>query len=718
MTQKAKIFCLIGLCSMIALGMTDAIAANETNVAKAKPTVTAVPVNRIKAISAKIDELVEAKIASAGQSPNPDASDEIFLRRIYLDIAGRIPTFEESESFLNSRAANKRSQLIDELLDSDAYVSNMFNFFADLLRVQSRLRQGNGAGYVQYVKESLAENKPYNVFVHEMLSSEGPVFQPGNGQVNYFLRDFGMPEDNMSNTVRVFLGTRLECAQCHDHPFDKWTQKQYFEMVAFTGGLSFRLNQPDSEYPDQIKALARDRSIPEEARQFLRNLIRPMTYGVTGGGTGLARLPEGYAYEDGKEYDIVTNKTMFERKSLVEAEVPKPKSSKRKQRQRKVNKRNLHSIPGAKDLQSREAYSKWLTSADNPRFSQVISNRLWKRAMGLGLVEPVDILEDDTTASNPELLDYLTTQMVALDFDMKQFLRAVYNSNTYQRTGTSEDILEADKFNFNGPVVRRMRAEQLWDTLLTLAVADVDDRKSSGATNIRYVPGGSLSGYAKLRSMTAEQIKTVALDMAKLGRKEAYKKLQKMMSMDNSMAMEKEKTKARSKAKNFQRELAKLSKQAKAANRKGDRDLAKELYQKQQEMKVEYQVNQRRSDLMRASELSSPARPGHMLRQFGQSDREQIENSNMDPSVTQVLALMNGFIETKIARNRYTVLMQNVNRAKSAEDKIKTTFLTMLSREPSEQELKVWLEDFQSVKTAQSDLIWTLANTNEFLFVR
>ena len=156
-----------------------------------------------------------------------------------MDIAGRIPTFSELSEFLESENEDKRAQLIDELLESEGYVSSYYNFWADILRVKSRGRRTIMVSYQEWIKDSLRENLAYDKFVRELITSEGYVWD--DPAVGYYLRDAGMPLDNMSNTAQVFLGTRMQCAQCHDHPFDKWTQKEYYHMAAYTIGLQSQL---------------------------------------------------------------------------------------------------------------------------------------------------------------------------------------------------------------------------------------------------------------------------------------------------------------------------------------------------------------------------------------------------------------------------------------------------------------------------------------------
>ena len=177
---------------------------------------------RADQVSEKIDELVEANYKAKKIEPNAPVSDEVFVRRAYLDIIGRIPSMEEARAFLESGEAGKRTKLIDTLLGSEGYVSHWYNWWADILRVQTGLRDEAGTAYAEWVKDSLRKNVPYDQFVKTLVTAEGFVWD--NGAVGYYLRDAGMPLDNMSNTAQIFLGTRLVCAQCHNHPFDRWTQ--------------------------------------------------------------------------------------------------------------------------------------------------------------------------------------------------------------------------------------------------------------------------------------------------------------------------------------------------------------------------------------------------------------------------------------------------------------------------------------------------------------
>lgn len=678
-------------------------------------SVSAVPAERILAISSQIDALVVSNLKKHGEQPQPKISDEVFLRRIYLDVIGRIPTLAETREFLDAKQRD-RGQLIDELLDSSGHVSHQFNYWADVLRIKSRLSGGNpGQPYIDFVKHALRSHKPYDQFVRELIASEGPALERDNGATGYYLRDNGMPEDNMANTVRIFLGTRMECAQCHDHPFDSWTQRQFFEMVAFAGGMRTRTS-PSQMSGGNMRRQLQKADAEAQVKQVALNLIRPLSYGVVGGGTGLARLPDSYQYDDGEPNEIVKAKTMFGELKLVHPQIPKA----RKGRKPRVNKRNPSLIPGAKDIASRDAFATWLTSPDNPRFTTVIANRLWKRAMGLGLIEPIDDIAEDTVASNRELMEYLSRQMIELGYDTRQFLRAIYNSKTYQRQAYGQDLGDPAEYLFSGPVLRRMTGEQLWDSFLTLAVPELDDRENR-RNKIRPGMYGGVAdlyeGYEKAKDLSVEQVLAMAEESVAL-RKDPEKR---RAMFREAMAANAEPKPFAAESQKLKRQIA-VFKQAQKKARKNKKRQAVRLLQ----VKIDNASQllktlpmQVAADFVRASELDSPAKAGHFIREFGQSDREQIENANLEPAVNQVLSLMNGQIEKRIIGNSRTVLMRDMTLAKTTGAKIDVAFLTMLSRYPNRHEKKMWLEIARAEgRDAAHDLIWALANTNEFMFVQ
>lgn len=680
-------------------------SADSSNAKTVKNQPAKVSRKSILRISNRIDELVQAKLEDEEQQRNKVASDSVFLRRIYLDIIGRIPTLDETQTFLDSKSSTKRADLIDDLQNSYGYTSRQFNYWADLLRIKSRVDGGiTGASYVEFVKDSLAQNKPYDQFVSELLTADGANLKRGNGAVGYYLRDQNMPEDNMSNTVRVFLGTRLECAQCHDHPFDDWSQRQYFEMVAFTGGMRFR---NDDKSMRMVRNLIRKDDVPEKLRPQMNRIVRAITYGVSGGGTGLARLPEDFLGDEGSPNEVIVARDMFDGQALTKAKVPGQPKQKKNKRKKNPNRQQAY-IVGSKDIDSRQIYADWMTSPENPRFAKVIANRLWKQAMGLGLIEPVDIIESGTEASNPELMQFLTETMVELDFDMKQFLRAIYMSQTYQAQAFGSDVSDPQEFCFNGPIVRRMSAEQIWDSLLTLTLSDIDVRKPATDPYSRY--GDPYEQFEKLTSRSPKEIVATAKELAeKVNQKGKKRKAYKDDPRVKAMAAKRQK----------------IQKEIRTARKKRDDKTVRKLMIEQAQLVSEFRKKIGGNNFLRASELPSPAPASHFLREFGQSDREVIDNSNREPSVPQILSMMNGHIEKSICRDQSSVLMQSAIKCRTSKQCIQTVYLSMLNRKPTNREVSMWRRDFDAavkkrdqrkILESFADLIWTLANSNEFIF--
>lgn len=408
------------------------------------------------ASAAKVDAMMEANYKKFKLTPNPMASDEQFVRRVYLDLAGTIPTYKQVRQFVGSGDSEKRAKLIDVLLSQPAYSSNFYNYWADILRLKDGQLTNNvpGKPYCEWVKESLETNKPYDAFVYEMLTADGKIWDsPAAG---YILRDSGMPLDAMNNTVRIFLGTQIGCAQCHNHPFDRWTQKEFYEMAAFTFGTATRRGARDKMFGGEnvVNKLREDMKKVDEkfdgGGKYNKFLIGNL-FEVYDNGARLA-LPHDYQYEDGKPKQPVTPKAIFGPPARIE-----------------------------KGESPRVTFAKWLTSPQNPRFAKTIANRLWKRSFGAGLIEPVDDMKDDSQPENPELMAFLTSEMVRLKFDLKEYLRIVCNTKAYAREATTAEVTPGDEYHFPGPLLRRMTAEQVWDSFITLAVNKPDEYQAEPA---------------------------------------------------------------------------------------------------------------------------------------------------------------------------------------------------------------------------------------------
>ncbi len=701
--------------------------------------------------SQKIDQLLAQGWEKAGVKPNAPASDDVLVRRLYLDIAGRIPTIEEAAAYKQSNDPQKRAKLIDMLLASDGYTSNMFNYWADILRLSDNVKgRLTAEAYEEWLKKQLKANTPYDQFVKNLLTTDGGVWD--SGSIGFWQRDENKL-DHLAYTVQVFLGTNIVCAQCHNHPFDKWTQMDYYHMAAFTNGMdtkgknySFKPEKPKQQFEKQLlakmdskerkaymqKMQAEQKSATktetasisredmQKVKQAMQDVMKPLRYTSANWEEGkLPTLPHDYQYKDGKPGEKVTAKAMFGHDAVQK--------------------------DGQTTIQS---FADWMTNPQNPRFTTVIANRMWKKAFGIGLIEPVDELTDSTVASNPALMDYLSELMVEQKYSLKSFLRVLYNTDTYQRAATTQEVQLGEAYHFTGPILRRMSAEQVWDSFVTLDKGNVDDSVDAENTRLHQYLDDLSMFLSTIQEKGPEGLVTIAkANAAKLSANQ--KKLDEMKAQ---MAAIKEKggdTAAQSKD---------LARQAQQLRKETERDflvglvgedrasdlrqgysnknpsktlqrpqidpklLASMTKQQKKEFMVKYQKSSAGGKdinlASRASEQPSPARPGTFLRTFGQSDREQIQNASEDASVPQALTMLNGPV-ADILSSPASKLNQDLAKADSPAKKINTLYLALLGRQPNAAEQDVLNNVIQERgDKAVADVTHALITGSQFLFVQ
>ena len=401
-----------------------------------------------------IDTILESEWSAAGIASGEGLTDEQFVRRVYLDLGGRIPRLDEAKTFFGKSGQQKRIDLIDDLLTSPDYVSHFYNFWADILRLKERPDKNTLVfePYMDWVKQSIAENTPYDEWVFSMLTADGKIWD--NPATGYQLRDRGMALPYIDNTVRVFLGTQIGCAQCHDHPFDKWTQKQFYELAALTsgtrdrvfagkagGGMSSMMGMGMQAQAGNARQLAKElnearkkREVSTATVQFLRLNATSVNFKPTP-----LKLPHDYQYDNGAPNQKVDSAVLW-------GKIPEQ----------------------YKDADGRTQFAAWLTAPDNRQFARAIANRLWKKMFGVGVVEPVDDFQDGNIPASEKLLEHLTDEMLRLDFDIREFIRVICSTKAWQSRAIIYEPTAAEPFLFTAPALKRMSAEQLWDSTLTL----------------------------------------------------------------------------------------------------------------------------------------------------------------------------------------------------------------------------------------------------------
>lgn len=639
----------------------------------------------VAAAAAQIDQLVANGIkranptrAKMGKEPitsfNALANDEQFVRRVYLDIAGRIPNYDETKAFLADANPQKRSVLIDQLLDTEGYNQHMFNYLSEMLRVKSDFDQAlvRGNDYVAWLKEQVAANRPWNEMVYEMLTATGKMWDKkpdgsSNGAAGYLLRDSGMPLDNLANTLTVFLGTDVACAQCHDHPFADWTQMQFYELAAFFGATSTRMGRGmgnENLMPEIEKIVTKSGQDIQRLRNGINNYIGANRYVIQDTDKNMLRIPHDYQYKDARPGDEVRPK--FVMWSSADKSNPAYK-------QNKSNEEGL-----------RTSFANWLTHPENPRFAMTIANRMWKRAFGAGIAEPVTNIDDPELSTNPELLKHLASEMKRLKFNLKEFTRIILNTRAYQSEATTENIAMGEPYYFQGPMLRRMTAEQAWDSYMTMVLGQPDQYKA---------PLAGLYGRSMSVDLDTVDAQTVLIKydaLRKMNQKEAAMMGGGLDAAGGSMMM------------------------MDGGSDKKEADVSKE----DMEAAGGKFLTHRGMRLLRAAELPQPAGGGHFLIDFGQSPRDLIDGSNKVGSVPQVLMMMNGGAQEMLT-DRSSLIFRTMEKVNNPADKVEVVFLSILSRRPTLQEKDIAKSEINgSAEDGYSNMIWALINTREFMFIQ
>jgi hypothetical protein len=376
-----------------------------------------------------IDQELAARWEAQVIKPAEPASDAEFLRRVYLDLAGRIPSVAEARDFLEETSPDRRRQLVDRLLAEPAFTKH----FARTWRA-TLLPEADSNPQVRFVaivfegwmRRRLREGLTYDALVRELLTtplpddqnSGDPFAQENAGPIGYFFAKEGKPENLAASAARALLGVRLECAQCHDHPFAHWKQDQFWQLAGFFAGIERQ--QPDQPFSPLKEVPARhELMVPDTERKVSATFL------------------------DG------TSPEWTEQTS------------------------------------TRGKLAEWITARDNPLFSRALANRLWAHFFGIGLVDPVDDLDEKNLPSHPALLAVLSTEFANHDFRLEHLIRAITSSRAYQLSSQVSHDSQHNPRQFAAMPVRGLSAEQLFDSL-ALAVGFRDPAGEFGQFAFGY----------------------------------------------------------------------------------------------------------------------------------------------------------------------------------------------------------------------------------------
>ncbi|MSQ93902.1 MAG: DUF1553 domain-containing protein [Gemmataceae bacterium] len=351
-----------------------------------------------------VDKHTFAKLKMLNIQPSEVCSDQEFVRRAYLDVCGILPNQQEVSAFLTSKAADKRAKLIDELLDRPEYADFWTLKWSDVFRSTRKTIQVKGTHVFQkWLRNHVDKNTGFDQIVYEVITSGGSTYS--NPAANYY-RISRDPTTLAETTAQLFFGIRMQCAKCHNHPFERWTQDDYYSMAAFFNRVKYRTDPVDAGDPK------------------LKN---------------------------GAEYVYVDRAGELNNPRTGKAMAPKFMGG------------AFPDIAPGRDR--RESLGKWMSQGDNPFVPKSIVNRIWFHLMGRGIVDPVDDFRDSNPSANDDLLNALSKDFVDKKWDAKHLLRTIMNSRTYQLSAQTNEFNKDDNKYFSHAVTKLLTAEQLFDAL-------------------------------------------------------------------------------------------------------------------------------------------------------------------------------------------------------------------------------------------------------------
>ena len=377
-----------------------------------------------------VDRLVQKKWQQLGLVPSEVCSDEEFIRRASLDVTGTLPTPAEVKNFVADKSPDKRAKLIDRLLETPGYSYYFANKWADILRVKRGNQQARALGtftFHNWIRESIATDKPYDEFVRDILTAIGDETK---NPPTVWYKDIRTAEDFVDNASQVFLGLRMACANCHHHPYEKWSQDDYWGLAAFYA----RVGRKPLPVPGQVQNQQNQRQV----------IFTAATGNVLNKRTRRAAVMQ-----------------------PLDGEPMKPEA----------------------DVDPRQKLVDWMVDAKNPFFARAVANRYWAHFFGRGIVDPLDDMRVTNPPSNPELLDALAKELVDHQYSLKHLIKTICTSRAYQLSATPNDFNKNDKQAYARYYPKRLSAEVLYD-----AVSQVTDTPATfnGLPKDRFAPARAI----------------------------------------------------------------------------------------------------------------------------------------------------------------------------------------------------------------------------------
>ena len=394
----------------------------------------------------EIDRIVFDRLRALRLHPSEVCDDVVFLRRASLDLLGALPSGDVARQFVESSDPEKRTKLVDDLLQRPEYADYWAIKWSDLLRNEERTLDRKGVeNFHAWIVHHVAQNTPLDEFARQLVSGRGSTYASPASNYYRALRD---PATRAESTAQVFLGIRLQCAKCHNHPFDRWTQDDYYSWTSVFSRIDYKV---------------------------LENRRR----------------------DDNDKHEFIGEQIVFFGQG---DEVDDPRTGK-PQPPRLLNSGNA--IPRGDERL--DELAGWLTSPDNPFFARTQVNRVWQSLLGRGIVDPVDDFRLTNPPVHPELLDWLTAEFIAHGYDQQWLIRTIMNSSVYQLSSEPNETNAGDESHFSRGIVRRLTAEQLLDSLVQVTGGSVQFSGYPAGTRAAEIPGVRAVGRRDGRPSSADQ---------------------------------------------------------------------------------------------------------------------------------------------------------------------------------------------------------------------
>lgn len=682
--------------------------------------------------AANIDQLIETE----NETRNPEQAELIddlaFLRRATIDLIGRIPSLEEIEEFEKWSPSDRREKLVDKLLADPRFTDRWTVFLADTLRVRSNVQ--GGRELMAWLHGSLRENLPWDKMSYELISAGGRTSQ--NPAVGFILNDDVDPMSMTSAVSQVFLGVRMACAQCHDHPFDDWQQKDFYEMASFFGKTIRR----QSEFTNTVFTVDQDETRvmwpPERENPPKREPVAPrfpfelVSYKETP--NFIERFEALRAKEAEKEMAVESG---LDLDALIDAgpaaggkgEFDILGEAKKESSDLKVT------SDLSKPSELRMELAEKVTDPRNPYFARAFVNRVWAELNGRGFVEPLDNFSEYQANSHPQTLEYLGREFIATGYDIKALIRTIMLTETYRRGHFSQDpgstAVQVAEKSFTVSPVRRMLSEVLYDSVVL--AGHLDEKKWRPGENVRTVtkqvriPIKEEKTEAAAPAPEAE----VAMNMAPGDAMMANNTMSAGAGYDLESSIEIDFEKVLTDARAQEKEIESMRARADAMLAEEARRKAMMAAARQRTGPMRYELktieetvddNPSFNSTMR---MASPAPADHFLRVFGQPSRQGLgEFRDHSPSLRQQLMMLNGKATHEASRvgslePLHELLASSPPRIDEAIERV---YLETLTRHPSEEEVsdaRAILTESESPLSGMADLRWAIFNSHEFRFL-